>query len=248
MQKRRCVHLKIAICDDESTELQLISSLLQDYQQDRKAGFSFHSFSNAMDLLERMKSENYDLLILDVLMPMFNGIQAAHEIRTFDEGIKIIFLTSSPEFAVQSYSVHAYHYLLKPIKKDSFYSLLDNIISDNKLHDEYITVRSRQGIIRISVSKLSFVEVMRKTLFFNMSDGTVYEISATLSEYEPLILQHPQFLRIHRSFIVNLWHMRELDSQGFITINDKYVPVSRRMHLQVKEAYMKSLFSQTEQE
>ncbi len=74
-----------------------------------------------MDLLASMERENYDLLFLDVLMPGLSGIQAAREIRQKNENIKIVFLTSSPEYAVESYSVQATNYLLKPATEERLF-------------------------------------------------------------------------------------------------------------------------------
>lgn len=86
--------------------------------------------SSPFDLLaETEKGTRFDVILLDVLMPGETGIDAATEIRKFDRNVKIIFLTSSSEYAVQSYSVEAFYYQLKPICKEAFFSLMDSVIS-----------------------------------------------------------------------------------------------------------------------
>ena len=82
--------LRIAICDDDLQELSRISILLNQYQAEKEPAFKYDSFSNAIDLLDEMKRNAYHVLLLDVLMPGLNGIEAAREIRSFDEEIKII--------------------------------------------------------------------------------------------------------------------------------------------------------------
>ena len=72
----------------------------------------------------------FDILLLDVIMPGENGIDAAREIRRYDNNVKIIFLTSSAEFAVESYTVGAYFYQLKPIWEESFFRLMDSVIAE----------------------------------------------------------------------------------------------------------------------
>lgn len=74
------------------------------------------------------RGAGFDILFLDILMPGVNGIDTASEIRKLDNNIKIIFLTSSAEFAVQSYTVGAYFYQLKPIWKESFFRLMDSVL------------------------------------------------------------------------------------------------------------------------
>ena len=235
--------MKIAICDDEPLELTRISSLMEEYRFEKKAGFIYKTFSGALELLEVMRREPFDLLLLDVIMPGINGMQVAHEIRAYDKHIKIVFLTSSPEYAVESYSVNAYNYLLKPIKKGTLFPMLDKLFDSMQRKDDYLAVKCKTGIVRISYTRLSYVEILGKILSFHMSDGVVYETAASLSEFEAAILSRPEFLRVHRSFLVNLWQMRELSIQHFITLGGMAVPVSRRLYTQVRDAYMKSLFT-----
>ena len=94
--------LKIAVCDDDSGERAHVTALLKQYQAQNHLAARIDAFSSAVELMEALHGVNYDLLLLDILMPGFTGIQAAREIRGFDRETKIIFLTSSPEFAVES--------------------------------------------------------------------------------------------------------------------------------------------------
>jgi DNA-binding LytR/AlgR family response regulator len=109
--------LHIAICDDNAIELSHISELLNRYRLERNAQLIYITYLNATELLSAMEKNLYDLLLLDILMPGFTGIEAAREIRTFDQIVKIIFLTSSPEFALDSYGVKAIDYILNNPKR-----------------------------------------------------------------------------------------------------------------------------------
>ena len=97
--------MKIAVCDDDRQMLLETRLLLTAYQESRQVNFNCQYFENATDMLAETECENYDLLFLDVLMPGVNGMQAAREIRAKNENLKIVFLTSSPEYAVESYRV-----------------------------------------------------------------------------------------------------------------------------------------------
>lgn len=83
--------LKIAICDDDIRDLCRIENLIIRYQEERKSPLKYKTFSNVIELLDNMHSCTYDILLLDILMPGINGMEAAHEIREFDSEIKIIF-------------------------------------------------------------------------------------------------------------------------------------------------------------
>ncbi|MEG0573954.1 MAG: LytTR family DNA-binding domain-containing protein [Erysipelotrichaceae bacterium] len=236
--------MKIAICDDDSLEIAHISSLLNTYRLNISIDLKYKVYKNATDLLAELNNQ-YDLLLLDIIMPGFTGIQAAKEIRMFDKDVKIIFLTSSPDFAVDSYSVRANDYILKPIQSSKFFTALDNILFDSQPSFDGISVRTKTSIIRILYSKLEFVEVMNKHLYFHMSDGSVNEIYASLSEYESQLLEQPGFIKVHRSYIVNLCYMNELTSNSFITNNNKSVSISRLLFASVRQSYMEHLFIDT---
>ncbi len=148
-------------------------------------------------------------------------MQAAHEIRTFDGGVGIIFLTSSPEFAVESYAVKAYDYILKPVSKDKLFSILDAVIAEEQKPLEGLTVKTRLGIARILFSRLAFVEIMSKKLYFHLADGGVREVTASLSAFEEELLARAGFVKVHRSYIVNLWQVGELGSMSLLPMPEK---------------------------
>ena len=97
-------------------------------------------------------------------MPAENGITAAKEIRQYDNVVKIIFLTSSAEFAVESYVVGAYFYQLKPIWEDSFFRLTDSVIAECRRADQRsLILRCKTGISRIDLDQLLYCEVLGRT-------------------------------------------------------------------------------------
>ncbi len=234
--------MKIAVCDDNSQELERISSFIDTYKRESKVPLTYKTFQSATELISSISSGDYDILLLDILMPGINGMQAAHEIRAFDAGVKIVFLTSSPEFAVESYAVKAYDYILKPVSKDKLFSILDAVIAEELKPLEGLTVKTQSGITRILFSRLAFVEIMNKKLYFHLADGSVREVSASLASFEEDLLARAEFVKVHRSYIVNLWQVGELGSKELITHAGKTVPISRLLYGKVREAYMRHLF------
>ena len=121
--------LKIAFCDDDLEILKELGILLDKYKKERDEDLTCTVFQSPLELLAAIeKGFSFDILFLDILMPGENGIETAKEIRQYDNNMKIIFLTSSPEFAVESYSVGAYFYQLKPIWEESFFRLMDAVL------------------------------------------------------------------------------------------------------------------------
>lgn len=234
--------LKIAICDDDMQELSRISNLINRYQAEKKIALKYEAFLNATELLETMHSDSYDILLLDVLMPGLNGMQAAQEIRGFDNEIKIIFLTSSPEFAVESYAVDAYYYLIKPGTAEKLFPILDKLFLDAQRAEAALHIKSASGIMRIPYNKLEFLEVISKKLYFHLTDGSVKEISGSLSDFETQLLCREEFIKTHRSCIVNMECIQELGARELTTYAKQSVPISRLLYGQIREAYMEYLF------
>lgn len=145
-------------------------------------------FFKSGQLLDAARAERFTLYLLDVLMPGMTGMDAAREIRSFDAAADIIFLTTSPGFAYESYGVRAAEYLLKPINAKLLYPVLDKLYLRDQKPQDGLTVKSNGMLVRLPFSQLSYVEVNGKHLFFNMADGTVYEVAASMREYEGALL------------------------------------------------------------
>lgn len=234
--------MKIAVCDDNSMELDRIYSLIDTYKRECNVPIAVNTFKSAAELISHVSKGAYNLILLDIMMPGINGMEAAHEIRTFDAGVKIVFLTSSPEFAVESYSVKAYDYILKPVSKDKLYLMLDAAFAEEQKPLDGFTVKTQSGLVRILLTKLSFVEIMNKKLYFHLTDLSVQEVTSTLAAFEEKLLAYAEFVKVHRSYIVNLCHVSEIGSKELILNTGKKVPISRLLYGNVRQAYMKHLF------
>ena len=236
----------IAVCDDQSEELEALLALLRAWQTERRASARIRAFRSAGELLDAARKERFTLYLLDVMMPGTDGMAAAREIRGFDSAADIVFLTSSPGFAYESYSVQALEYLLKPISAKLLYPLLDRLLLRERKPQDGLTLKSGGALIRVPFSQLTYVEVSGKHLYFNLSDGSVREIVGSMKDYEGALLAQEEFMRIHRSYIVNMLQIEELSPAGVVTFSGKSLPVSRLLYPQLQKDYMKLLFAEQE--
>lgn len=236
----------IAVCDDQDRELDTLLELLERWQLERHSVLRCKTFRSAAELLDAAEKEAFSLYLLDVMMPGVDGLAAAREIRSFDDAADIVFLTSSPGFAYESYGVRALDYLLKPIRSQMLFPILDRLALQEQRPQEGLTLKRGATLIRVLFSQLTYVEVSGKHLYFNMTDGSVHEVFGTLSEYEALLLDRPEFMRIHRSYIVNMLQAAELSHTGVRTFSGKILPVSRLLYPQLQRDYIKLVFDQGE--
>lgn len=236
--------LKMAICDDELSVLSELSVLIDKYQVERNQKIIYAAFHSPLDLLAEIeKGMQFDVLFLDILMPGENGIDVAKEIREYDNNVKIIFLTSSSEYAVQSYMVNAYFYQMKPIWEESFYRLVDSVILECKKEQQnYLILKCKTGITKISLDELKYCEVMNRTLLFYMKNGQIYERIGSLEELSSQLIQFDNFLRPHRSFLVNMEYIQNITCKT-ITMDDMVeIPIPHGKYSDIKDQYLEYTF------
>ncbi|MBQ2764105.1 MAG: response regulator transcription factor [Firmicutes bacterium] len=237
----------IAICDDQEFELNTLKDLIEKWQTYHHTTLPCKWFHSAAEMLDAAETETFTLYLLDVMMPGTNGIDAAKEIRTFDQTAEIVFLTSSPGFAYESYGVHALDYLLKPIRAELLFPILDKLFLKEQKPEEGLTLRSGATLIRILFSQLTYVEVIGKHLYFHLTDGTSHEVYAPLKDYAPLLLTRTEFVQTHRSYIVNMFQIAELSPKGIQTFAGENLPISRLLYSKVQKEYMKLLFEKEDE-
>ena len=229
----------IAVCDDQAEELTALTALLEQWQAERRIPLRYRAFRSAGDMLDAAQHERFTLYLLDVMMPGIDGMEAAREIRTFDAAADIVFLTSSP-------GLRALEYLLKPISGKLLFPVLDKLSLREQRPQDGLTLKAGATLVRVPFSQLAYVEVSGKHLYFNLTDGQVREVVGSLKDYEPLLLARPEFMRIHRSYIVNMLQIDELSPAGVHTFSGTSLPVSRLLYAQLQKDYMKLLFAERE--
>lgn len=242
--RRWLVIVKIAFCDDELIILNALCNMLDQYRAAHNQEIYYTMFHSAFDLLAKIENGiRFDVIFLDVLMPGQNGIDSAKEIRNYDSNVKIVFLTSSAEYAVQSYTVGAYFYQLKPICKESFFALMDSAISAcKKEKNDSLILRCKDGITRVTLQHLEYCEVIHHTLFIHLADGKVLESIGSLDELCKKLESYGAFLRIHRSYLVNMDYVQSLSYHSITMACLEEISLPRGKYKKIKEAYLEYAF------
>lgn len=236
--------LKIAFCDDDLSALNEINLLLQQYCAERSQEMERVAFFSPLELLAEVeKRMRWDILFLDIIMPGEDGISVAREIRQYDNTVKIIFLTSSSEFAVDSYTVGAYYYQIKPVEKQSFFRLMDAVILEcEKARHCGLILRCKSGITRIDLDKLEYCEVIGRTLLFYMENGKVLESGGSMDELAGKLAQYENFVRPHRSFLINMEYIRHISYKMIIMDNLAEIPIPHGKCSEIKNLYLEYAF------
>lgn len=234
----------LAVCDDKKEELDTILSLLDAWQAEHDVPLGRKTFQSAAQLLKAARRERFTLYLLDVMMPETDGLEAARHIRVFDDVAEIVFLSTSPGFAYESYGVRALNYLLKPVEREKLFALLDQLYLREQKPLEALTLKTATTIIRVPYAQISYVEVIGKRVYFHLVDGNLREVAGSLKDFEAELLSRPEFMRAHRSYIVNMFQVEQLSSAGLRTFQGDNLPVSRLFSPQLQRDYMALLFGQ----
>ena len=231
--------MKIAVCDDNQEELHRVASLLEDYQEEKTVSISLRLFGSSVELASIAQQENFDLYLLDVLMPALNGMELAREIRTFNTAVPILFLTSSPEFAVESYTVHAANYLLKPVSRESLFSALNDISAQQKAdRKNYIIVKSNIGVRKILLSQLVYVEAQDRRVIYHLQNGGQVDCIARFSAIAGELLKNIEFIQPHRSYLVNMSYINIIGTMDMELQDHTVLPLAQRRVTEIKEHYL----------
>lgn len=234
--------MKIAICDDEVAVSEVTKSLLQQWAIHQSISLSVHCYENGDDLILAQKSECFDLIFLDVLMPLLNGIDTAKELRRQNQNVPIIFLTSSKEFAFDSYEVKALQYLLKPVSPNQLWSIMDDFMALIKNQKEIFVARTSDGFCKIALEDTNYLEAQNKSVLVFPRNGTSIEIRELFSRCEEVFSLEQGFFRCHRSYIINLNFVNQFTKNSVTMTDGVTLPISRNRSLAFKEAYFSYMF------
>ena len=163
--------MKIAVCDDDIAELNNICEILNNYFEEKKYDIYISKFGSSVELASIIQKEKFDIYILDIVMPVLSGMNLAIEIRSFDKASDIIFLTSSPEFAVESYCVKATDYILKPVDKNRLLNSINEIAEKRKYEQEkYVVIKSNIGVHKIMLYNIICVEAQKHHVIYHLKN------------------------------------------------------------------------------
>lgn len=237
-------YMKIVICDDSIEYLSKIEKLLLKYKETySNIDFEIEKYSNATRLFEKIKKDELaDIYILDMIMAYRSGIDIGNKIRKIDDKNVIIYITSSEDFALDAYQVHAIRYLLKPVSEDKFFEAMNYALSYADIKKEAVyTVKTKDGLISLSYSKIEYIENSARILDIYLTNGKCVQsifIRKSFDEEIKEIIKNDNFLQIHKSFIVNLKYVKKIVKNSMIMESDKIIPISKNRISNVKKEYL----------
>lgn len=233
--------MHIAICDDIKSDCELIKKYTELYCNSHSLSSELSIFENGEALLDSFHKKPYDIVFLDIYMCGKNGIETARVIRNAGFKCMIIFTTSSPDHALESFEVEAVHYLVKPIGYEQVEKALDRCKHLFAISDKYIEVVSNRIPVRVPLKYIIFAEVFSNVTILHTVSGEI-KTYMTLDELTHILIDE-EFLRCHRSFIVNMDFIAGMENSNFIMKSNHRIPIRRQDKQQMKQCYANYLFN-----
>lgn len=246
------MQMRIVLCDDDKSFHQTVAALLTQYRQARPSDtFTLSFFSSGDDLLNYTAEHGaFDVYILDVLMPGLNGIQTGAALRRRNDSGIIIYLSSSPDFAVESYNTEALHYLLKPVEHEQFFAVMDKAMAHfSKIQAETVSVKTANALRILPVSDILYAERVERCVCYYLNDNTAVigtTFNGTFQNAVAPLLCFDSMFPVGASYVVNLSHVSEITKSALVMRGGQLVPVPRRIYETVKTKWMDYWFHQGE--
>ena len=234
--------LRIAICDDEEKQLHQAAALLNTYLRSHPGlNGQVEMFRSGGELLAHAENAGgFDLYVLDILMPELSGIDTGRRLRALGEGGEIIYLTSSNDFAADSYDVRAFFYLLKPVNETKLFQVMDGAVEKlNRRRRSAVVVTTADGPRRVLLERIRYAERVGRCVRYYCTDSTVdsQTIRVSFREAAAPLLADRRFCLCGASFVINFQHVTGVNGQTALLDNGQTVALPRTAAADFKKAW-----------
>ena len=193
--------MRIAVVEDAASDRELIIRYLNRFENENKTSLEPVCFSDGREFVEQYDGQ-FDLILMDIELPEMDGMTAAGRIREMDKDVIIIFITNSPQYAIQGYKVEAIDYLLKPLAWYAFSEALKRALSHLSGRERsFINVRVKNGSVRLATDQICYIEIFNHELCYHTKDGEI-RTNATMREVAEKLAGQP-FFQCSKSVLIN---------------------------------------------
>lgn len=233
--------IRIVITEDQEEDRKKLAGYIRQYARDNGDSIEVLEYADGLDLLENYP-ESPDILFLDIDMVHSNGMETAHRIRSFDEHVKILFVTRMVQYALEGYEVQAVDYIIKPVTYELFCGKFSRVIREIAREETAaLNIKTVDGQILISPGELIRAETTGKHLMLvvRRNQNKKQEIRETTMPMYQLekALEPYDFFRCHTAFLINLRYVTGY-TQTDVFMDDEKIPLSKHRRKAFIEALL----------
>lgn len=230
--------VRIFICDDNPVERKRIEDNVLFYISSHpNTPLDYSVYSSPFEMLEEAeKTGGPDIVLLDIYMPEMQGTDCARKLGRMGGNPDIIFITSSSDFALEAFSLHAFDYIRKPYTQEKFDASLERAVKKRETKS-WILLSSGGKVYSVALEDIVYIETVNKKRIFTLTNGLKLPSWYSTSELEERILVGKGLVRCGSSYIINLTHTRCFSSNSLVMDNGAVIPVPRRVRASLKEQF-----------
>lgn len=227
------MNYKIAICDDSSADRQYLSTLADRWAADRGHTLQAAFFASAEEFLfHYAEGKDYDILLLDIEMGAMDGVTMARTLRRDNETVQIIFVTGYSDYIAEGYDVAALHYLMKPVREDKLFSVLDRAAEKLSRNEKVLNFEVGGEMVRVPVYQIKYADVSGNYVTIHAAGEIT--VKMTLGDLEGQL--DSRFYRAGRSVIVNLTRISRVTRAEIRLSDGTSIPLPRGAYEGVNRA------------
>ena len=234
--------IKAAICEDSELDRDILKEIISFLLTDRGLEYNINSYASGRELVSGYKNHPSDIIFLDILMDDINGIETGRLIREMDDKVEIVYCTSSKDFAIAAYDVHAMGYLLKPYEILRISAVIDYYVQKHpQKNHNFIEVKSKRKPLIIPYKDIIHMESDNKVVYIYTTTRGAVKVYNKLDAFEQE-LSDSRFLRCHQSYLVNMQYVAGIVDSDFIMLDDQMIPIrksGRKLIVKKYEDYLK---------
>ena len=218
--------MRVAIVEDMDENIATLQTYLERYGKERSTEIQTVSYKDGMDFVAGYRAV-WDLILLDIEMPLLNGMDTARQIRKADPDVLIIFITALTQYAIEGYSVRALDYVLKPVQYYAFAAKMDQVCEIlSARQQKSIFVSSREGQVKLLPEQLFYIEVQDHTLCYHTKQQLLHTTGTQSLGKLAQELENSGFARCHQAYLVNLRYVTRYD-RSTVVLGGETLPMSR---------------------
>lgn len=239
--------LNLAICDDNEADREKLDRLLTEYAFCHDYDFYIEEFGNGEELLARyVKQDLFHVLFIDIEMPGESGIDVAYMVKQeVDHEVMVVFVSNYPEYMQDSFKVHPYHFLQKPVSEAMISRLMDDILYEITYHKTLVTIiDAYQKEYTVNINDIYYIETIdakNKELSFHLY-GEQISAKGILTTWANM-LKDCAFHVCSRTVLVNLTHIHYINGTEIVLDNGEKISVSKNNKKLSLSSYLNQIVS-----
>lgn len=227
---------KAVICENQELFAKKLGERVKKEVEKKSGECEVVCFDDGQRLLERMKSDKFDMIFLDIDMPKMSGIDLADEIHKREPEANIIFVTNREDLVFKAIHYRPFRFIRKEELNRELPEAIDALLKKMNSEESLLELQTKEGTTLVPVKEILYVESCKHYLTIYTREKN-YEVRDKISNYEKKLNDYG-FIKIHRSYLANVRFIKAIKASGVELDNTELLPVSRDKLQEVKQQYL----------